>query len=193
MLNKLINHLLLLANVLFIFGLALTIIFINLNQPWIEINLSDLNDVNQSVVISDINKNKVLECFTPFIISTFLATTSAAIFAYQRLKYYVLISCHIEKRTRNLFKVSVYLLFFNLLLAIILMFSGLSMLDTNYFFFKNYYLYIILGVEMFLTLIDVFLDALAKLKVKVDLANARANNEILLEGKNDGKYEQEKN
>ena len=47
-------------------------------------------------------------------------------------------------------------------------------------FFRNGYLYIVIALEMVLTLIDVAIDALSKLKTKVDLSIKRGGSDLLL-------------
>lgn len=168
---KIINHLLLFANILFIFGLVISIILIN-KTP------------------SEILGNKVIINYIPFIVFMLLSLTCATLFAYFRKNYFILIKSHLSKRSITLFKSSVFLLFANLIICIVMLFAGLAFFANENLkeinFFKNVYLYIILGIEMLLTMVDVGVDSIAKLKVKVDLAIKRSGTQDFLnEGKNE--------
>lgn len=173
--NKIINHLLLFANVLFILGIVITTIIIN------KINVGTFLD---SLAVDD--RNKILKSFLPFIFCMILSLVSAGFFGHFRKEYFILIKQHITKKTENLYKASVFMLFFNILLAIIMLFSSILIWNTDnindFYFFKNVYLYILLGIEMFLTLIDVCIDSIAKLKIKVDLAYKRTGVSEFLDG-----------
>lgn len=162
--NKLINHLLLLSNVLFILGLTISIILINKRN----ITFSDVYQIDRLELLKD---------FAPFIVFFILSLISCTFFAIERKKYFNLVKNHITKKTLTYFNLSIYMLFFNIALAVILMFYGMALwkTDANLNFYKNIYLYLILGIEMFLTLVDTFFDAICKLKIKVDLANKRTD------------------
>lgn len=168
---KFINHLLLIANILFILGIVITTILVN-NTP----------NYDQA--------SRVLFNYIPFIVLLLLSLVSATIFAHFRKEYFILIKSHLSEKSIRLFKASVFMLFFNLIVAIAMLFLGLCFFininEQNTNFFKNVYLYIVLGIEMFLTLVDVGIDAIAKLKVKVDLALKRSGtDEFLKEDKDE--------
>lgn len=165
--NKLINHLLLFSNVLFILGLAITIILIN--------------NKGQSGYLLDLNS--IILYYVPFIVLMILSMIIAGLFFKFRFEYFVMIKIHLNPKTIKLYKASILMLFFNIFVAMVMMFSILfTNLDdpATLNFFKNIYLYIVLGIEMFLTMVDVALDAIAKLRIKVDLANRRSGLEGFL-------------
>ena len=174
--NKIINQLLVISNVFFIVGLLITTILIN------KMNL---------IAINTESMNQIILHYIPFIIFMILSLVSSLIFGFFRKEYFLLINPHLTKKSITLYKASVFMLFFNIFLAIVLIFSGLSLpiskIQKNIDFFQNGYIYIVLGVEMFLTFIDVLMDALSKLKVKVDLANKRMGFFEELNGDDNGK------
>ncbi len=163
--NKLVNHLLLISNILFILGLTISIILVQKNI-----------DINGENIIYDASlKTKLIINYIPFIVFISLSLLTAAFFYFYRKQYFVLIKNHISPRTKIFHECSIYLLFFNIAIAIIMMFSGVLMWDNKetFLFYKNIYLYIVLGTEMILTLADAAIDALSKLNIKVDLASKR--------------------
>lgn len=166
--SKFINHLLLIANVLFIFGLVLTIIILSNNYK------------NQQIT----QANQIIVAYIPFMLFMFFSMITAAFFVKFRYEYFISIKMHLTKKTVAIYKSSIYLLFWNIFLAIVMMFTILFFINLEQVetmdFFVNVYLYIILGLEMALTMVDVVLDALSKLKIKVDLAIRRSGIESFL-------------
>ncbi|MDE6562738.1 MAG: DUF5453 family protein [Malacoplasma sp.] len=162
--NKILNKMLQLANVTFIFGIVLTTILVNQSKS-IEVDWPVL----------------YIPCIIFFIISLIAAT----VFAVYKKNYFILISMHISKKSISLYKLSVYILFINIFIAIIMIFLGSFFLlinsnTKNATFFQNGYFYIVIALEMILTLVDVGIDAISKLKTKVDLSLKRGGSDLLL-------------
>lgn len=106
----------------------------------------------------------------------------AGIFAFYRKNYFILIFQHLTPKSIKYYKISVYFLFFNIFVAIVLMFVGvLYLLQYKTSFFLGAYLYIVLGILMALTLADVVIDSISRLKVKLDLSIRRGGADELLE------------
>ncbi|MDE5841833.1 MAG: hypothetical protein K2H11_02520, partial [Malacoplasma sp.] len=101
--NNILNHMLQLANVTFIFGIVLTTILVNQSKS-IEVDWPVL----------------YIPCIIFFIISLIAAT----VFAVYKKNYFILISMHISKKSISLYKLSVYMLFINIFIAIIMIFLG---------------------------------------------------------------------
>ena len=161
--NKIFDHLLQIANVCFIFGIALTIILVHQSS-------------NDEIVIN------WAKLYIPCIIFLIISLVIATVFAIYKKNYFVLIGMHISKRSITLYKWSVYMLFLNIFIAMLMLFLGLLLLNDKQgeVFFKNGYLWIIFGLETFLTLVDVGIDAVCKLQVKLDLARKRGGSDFLL-------------
>ncbi|MDE5949616.1 MAG: hypothetical protein K2J02_00470 [Malacoplasma sp.] len=162
--NNILNHLLQIANVSFIFGIVLTTILVSQSEN-IEFNWPVL----------------YIPCIIFLIISLGIATA----FAIFKKNYFILVGMHISKKSITLYKWSVYMLFINIFIAIVMLFLGSFLLLVNSStksvdFFRNGYLYIVIALEMVLTLIDVAIDALSKLKTKVDLSIKRGGSDLLL-------------
>lgn len=162
------NRLLQISNFIFIFFMVISIILITNNFK----NIVEQNYIN--------NKKNIIYSYIPFIIGIFLSLITASFFVYYKKKYFELIFSHITTKTIFLFKSSIFLLFFNILLAIILMFFPLFFLKTNasFKFYLNYYIFIVLAIMMLLTLVDILVDSVSILKIKVDLANKRYGNNV---------------
>lgn len=164
--NKILDHLLQFSNVSFIFGIVLTIILIHLKSP--------NNDTTYLM------QNWAL-LYLPYTIFLIISLILATCFAFYRKNYFILISQHITKKCIKIYKWSVYILFINIFISILMLYIGaVTLLNSNPTFFMNGYLYIVLALEMALTLLGVALDAISKLKVKVDLSLRRGGSQEML-------------
>lgn len=171
--NKIFDHFLQISNVSFILGIVISAILLNYGNP-IEWGAK----------------------LFPFYIFTIIALVCATIFAFYRKNYFILISQHLTPKSIKYYKISVYFLFFNIFVSIVLMLVGtLAILPKNQNFFTNIYLYIILAIEMLLTLADVVMDSISRLKIKLDLSIKRGGaDELLAKGIIvDGEHENESN
>lgn len=164
--NKLFDHLLQLSNVSFIFGIVLTIILIHLKS-----SNGDYSYLLQNWAL----------LYLPYTIFLIISLVSATCFALYRKNYFILIDQHITKKCISIYKWSVYMLFINIFISILMLYiSAATLLSSNTSFFVNGYLYIVLAIEMILTLFDVVLDSISKLKVKLDLSLRRGGSDQML-------------
>lgn len=161
---KFVEKLFLIANLIFILGVTISVILFNR-------------------IVIDLNNAFLL--LLPYIVLLIIALVLITILIKWRSDYLITVKQHLSSKALNLNYISITLFFFNVIVASFMfilgiIFLGVDSFNNNAVFFRTSYVFIIIGIELALSFINLVLDALAKIKIKVDLTLKRAGFEKLL-------------
>lgn len=146
--NKIIDHLLVFSNFFLIIGIVVTSVL---------------------VIKSDYTAN-INELYLPFYVLFFIAAVFLVFHIYFKKQYLILIKMHISKKTLQTYIAS-------FAFAIVIMLFSTTWISCAPYLSSNaqhsWYFYTLIGISMFLTIINVCLDSFAKFGVKIDLTKKR--------------------
>lgn len=148
--NKILDHFLLFSNFFLIIGIVITSILFIKGNGTTNPNLS----------------------FLPYIIFLFVSVIFASVHIFLKKNYLMLIKMHISKKTIYSYLFSFCFTFF------IMLFSCIWMVCVNFLPYDNalegsWYFYTLIGISMFLTIVNICIDSYARFGVKIDLTKKR--------------------
>lgn len=155
--TKITDYFLAVSNFLLELGIVITSILIICYFKNLE---SNMNNYHMSIN----------NFYIPFYVLFFISAIFFILHIYFKRQYLILVKMHLSKKTINLFFISF------IFAIIILVFSAAWISCAPYLSSAdqcNWYFYVLIGVSMLLTLINVCLDAYARFETKGDITKKR--------------------
>lgn len=157
--NKIIDYFLAISNFLLVVGIVVTSILV---IHYFK-NLSDNIDIN------DIHMN-VNEYYIPFYVLFFISAIFLFLHIYFKKQYLILVKMHLTKKTIRAFFISFASAIIILIFSTVWISCAPYLSSTDQL---NWYFYVLIGITMLLTFINICLDAYARFGVKADLVKKR--------------------
>lgn len=160
--NKIVDHFLAISNFLLELGIVITSILV-------ICYFKNLIKNDEGININNIHMN-INEFYIPFYVLFLISAIFLFLHIYFKRQYLILIKMHLSKKTIKLFFVSF------ISATIILIFSTVWISCAPYLSSVdqcNWYFFVLIGVSMALTFINICLDAYARFGIKTDLTKKR--------------------
>lgn len=111
----------------------------------------------------------------PIAISVFIGDILLFFYLFFKYRYFVLIKMHVQKKWIYLTYISVAIIVFNQILAIIM---GICAYLLTSHAVESYYMYVLIAISMLINMIAVVINSISKFMIKVDITIKRRGQEF---------------